>query len=460
MSQNSFSRASYKPSRYNITVADKNDGGGVLYNSLTGARVAVSPDVLTEEQLLALEADSWPAGVELPGEDVLAFLKEQQFFVPEDADEAGLVLRNRHDFMHDSNRRRVSVILTRKCNLGCTYCFQDKDVGDERASRELILKYLKSQIVPGGLLQVTWFGGEPTLRLKMICDLSDEVIAECEKNGTSYYATVSTNGVLLNEEKIGLMLSKRVMRYQISLDGPQQVQELRRPSLNGKPTYDIILTNIELLVKHGAEVNIKVILDRDNYESVPTLFKQLGERDLLKSVKVAIQHTEAKFAAREYDRRFASLEEFTKIKLGLLELLVQNGYSLSEPVQRPEFCAATSPFSTMVDMAGKLFRCGTEEVNVTGRLTPDGQDVVLTNVAYEEMFTKRKYAISDCQTCKVLPLCGGGCTVAAEKLAERDVCSFFKVGVKDYLLMLQRQDERLRNPDAGVEREELATITH
>jgi len=443
-SRNSYFLASNKPSRYNITVVNE-DQSGIIYNSLSGARVAVPQHTLTIEQIRALEAEEWPDTVELPEENTLRLLEELKFFIPREMDELGYVIANRRSHSHNPDLRRVNVILTRKCNLGCTYCFQDKDVGDSKASEEMILRYLKSQAIPGGLLQITWFGGEPTLRIKLICELSDEVIATCNERGTRYNATISTNGVLLDDEKIQMLVARHVKYYQISLDGPQQVQEARRPSLSGKSTYEIIIHNVERLVRSGAEVLIKVILDRENYEAVPDLFRDLGTRGLLQSVKIALQHTEAKHAARGYDKRFASLDELSAVKLHLYEVLAREGYGVAEPSQRPEFCSATSPYSTMVDMAGKLFRCSTEEDNVTGFLAEKGERAVLTNISYEEMFTKRRFALQECESCKVLPICGGGCTVAAENLADRDICSFYKVGIKDYLTLLGRHDRNELN---------------
>lgn len=433
------SSGSFRPSRYNVTVVLPG-GEGLLFNTLTGARIHAPAGALTPEQVAALEKEEWPADVALPGPHVLDALFDNQFLVRREIDELQVYLERRSAVMYNPALRRVSVILTRRCNLGCVYCYQDKDLGDSKTEPEQILRYLKSQIVPGGSLQVTWFGGEPMLRFSLICELSDQIIAACREHGTSYEAAVSTNGVLLDAARIDELVKRRITRYQISLDGPAEIQEVRRPSLVRKPTYETILENIRLLLDRGAEVRIKVILDRDNHEAVPSMFRELRRRGLLSSVKIAIQHTEAKFAAAEYDKRFASLEEFARVKLRLLDVLAGEGYHLSDPSLRPEFCSATSPHATQVDMIGNAFRCGTEMENLTGRISEEGDEVVLTRPQYEEMFTKRRFSHDECESCKVLPVCGGGCTVGAEGLAERDVCSFFKVALKDYLIMLDRQD--------------------
>jgi uncharacterized protein len=431
----------FRPARYNITVP-KEDGETILYNSLTGVRINLASGMLTPQQVAALEQPHWPQDVPPPDTALAAALVEHELLVPVETDELGRFESLRRTHADDPSFRRVNVILTRRCNLGCGYCFQDKQVGDAKAAPERILAYLDSQAIPNGTLQVNWFGGEPTLRLDTIHALSDALIPICRDRNVHYSASITTNGVLLDVERIDALLRRAVGTFQISLDGPAPVQERRRPSLRGQPTYESIVRNIGLLVERDATVVIKVIVDRENYESVPQLFADLASRGLLGRLQIAIQHTEAKFAAAAYDKRFPTLEAFTEAKLMLLRRLEEQGYPLRQPILHPEFCAATSRYSTQVDMAGNFYRCGEEPVNLTGHLSADATDQVFTNLAYERMFTERRFAHAMCETCKVLPICGGGCTVAAEGLAEREICSFYKVGIKDYLRLVDAHERR------------------
>jgi uncharacterized protein len=437
---------SFRPARYNLAVL-KEDGEAILYNSLTGARLNLAPGTVTGEQLAALEQVEWPPEVPRLAPALAAALAEYRLLVPPDTDELGLFESVRRSHAEDPSFRRVNVVLTRRCNLGCGYCFQDKQLGDAKADPGRLLSYLCSQAVPGGRLEVNWFGGEPTLRLDTIFSLSDALLPICRERNTEYSASITTNGVLLNEERIDALMQRAVRGYQISLDGPAPVQERRRPSLRGLPTYESILKNVGLLIERGATVVIKVIVDRENYEAVPQLFADLAARGLLPHLQVAVQHTEAKFAAAAYDKRFPSLEAFTRVKLDLLRVLEEYGYPLRQPSLHPEFCAATSRYSTQIDMAGNFYRCGEEPVNLTGHLDPDATSQVFTNLAYERMFTERRFAHAMCETCKVLPICGGGCTVAAEGLAEREICSFYKVGIKDYLRLVDAHERRARPPE-------------
>ncbi len=362
---------SYKVSRYNI-VSRAEDGAFILYNSLTGARVLMEAALLEDAQIRAFESDAWSDGVPLPDKELLATFVDLGFFVPSEIDELQVQLTRHHNLASNPAIRRVTVVLTRKCNLGCNYCYQDKDLADPRLNIEQIIAHLKGQVVPGGRLQVTWFGGEPLLRLSLIEELTHAVRDHCRAMGTHYQASTSTNGVLLNRERVEKLLALDVGRYQISLDGPPEIQEHRRPSLNRAPTYDTILDNIGLLLDAGAQVDIKVIIDRENWQRVPELFNDLARRDLLTRLRFGIQETEGKFAALTYDPCFGSFAEYTEAKMTLKRVLCDLGYALTDPAQKGEFCSATSEYSTIIDMSGVAYRCATEPENTVGAIAEDG----------------------------------------------------------------------------------------
>lgn len=434
------------PSKYNITVRSEN-GGGILYNSRTGARAEVAPDMLNKEQMLALEQGSWSPQLDMLPAALITFLTEHQFLVKADLNEFEVLEAFHNHFAHNPHLPRVMVILTRHCNLTCQYCYQDKSLPDPVPNLERVIKHITGQVVPQGVLQVTWFGGEPLLRLKLICDLSDRIIPLCDQASARYNSTISTNGLLLSPKTVDALRSRRINTFQISLDGPPDVHESRRPSKNAKPTYEAIIHGIERLVQSKAEVHIKIMMDRMNARSIGELFLDLERRRLLDSdlITIAIQGVEAKFSAADYRHRIPLLGEFAATKMELLDKLVSLGYKIPEPTQRWEFCAANSEYSTAVDLAGNTYRCGQEAANITGYIDQFGKTII-TNPSYDCLFTSREYAlVEECRTCRVLPICGGGCTLAGNGLALRETCTFYKAAIRDYLVLLSKQDCRARS---------------
>lgn len=429
-----YSREFYKPSRYNI-VANTEDGLLILYNSLSGARIVVKDKSLFSF-ISSLERNKIDYQTNIP-DDLIQFFVEASFIVPSKFDELEYILHHVHISGQRSELRRITVILTKRCNLGCAYCFQAKVDPEEANNYKAVKQYLFSQIVPNGAMQVTWFGGEPTLRIKAIEMISDDIIDACMKDNCNFRATISSNGVLLDDPKKVIILRRAMVeQFQITLDGPQTVQERRRPSLNKKSTYYRILEGIENVVVAGGTVIIKVIVDTESAEYVPFLFLDLRERELLNKVKIAIQETESKFAADGYGKRFPDEAAFASVKTRLLKNLSELGYPLSEPERKDEYCAATSPFTSVIDASGRLYRCGTERENYVGVV--DNTNVVIKRPEYEKVFVKNtQLRLDECNVCKVLPICGGGCTLGAQKMANRGVCSFYRYAIRDYLGILE-----------------------
>ncbi|WDE14338.1 radical SAM/SPASM domain-containing protein [Thalassomonas haliotis] len=432
--QTSTLNACYKPSFYNIVTAHPDEGKVILYNSLTGTRINVSNSVIDKPLSNWLQSGAAPMPVLT--ESLLSQLKKLGFIIDKERKEQDYIKKWQGGAKHNDKARSVTVVLTRKCNLGCHYCFQDKEQDDAKVNWRKVLDYIRSQAIPGGSLTVTWFGGEPTLKMKMIHEFSAEIIRYCQENDVHYVGGITTNGVRLGSEKVNQLIQDKVTEYQISIDGPDFIQEQRRPALNGTSTYDKILENIRLLISHKANIIIKVIIDTKNWHYVEQMFADLDAKKLLPYVKFAIQETESKFSSANYGCRFASLAEFAQVKLYLLSKLAAYGYPLSEPGKKATFCEATSPFATTIDMDGNLFRCSTEQENLVAQLDENNKQVWL-NKEYEELFFTTELGTHDgCNSCKVLPICGGGCTIAAKNMANRQTCSFYKPGIDGYLRLL------------------------
>lgn len=101
------------------------------------------------------------------------------------------------------NIQRLVIPLTFKCNLNCAYCYVCKDKREDFTEETLKKTYellLKNNANPDRA--VYFFGGEPLLRY----DLLQWSVAELRNLAQQYqkkvFLAVTTNGLLLDEEKI------------------------------------------------------------------------------------------------------------------------------------------------------------------------------------------------------------------------------------------------------------------
>ena len=115
-------------------------------------------------------------------------------------------------------------------------------------------------------LTITWFGGEPLMGTDVIESLSPRLIRLAEERGCAYKAWIFTNGYLLNEGVVDLLVRCRVNHVHIPLDGVGATNDATRRLVGGGPTYQKIVDNIGLL-----KPPIRTLI-RDNVHALPELW--------------------------------------------------------------------------------------------------------------------------------------------------------------------------------------------
>ena len=93
-------------------------------------------------------------------------------------------------------------------------------------------------------LSVAWFGGEPLVGMPVIESLSQRIIALCKEKNVQYSASIITNGYLLTKEVAEKLKEYHVRSAQITVDGPKEIHDTRRPMANGQGTYDVIMEHL------------------------------------------------------------------------------------------------------------------------------------------------------------------------------------------------------------------------
>ena len=230
-----------KQSKFNYTC--KNDNGELLiYNTYIGAKS------MCKIRSLLLQ-DRFLNNIPLSNEKVSANLLSKGIFVNENTDE-NLKLNNLiHRILSPSDLSFV-ISLTEKCNFLCKYCYESHSkMGLSLDVKHAIVNYIKNNIHKFTELNVTWFGGEPLLALDDIREMSREFMKICTFNRRKYTASMTTNGYFLDIETFKELLNNRIWSYQITLDGIKEIHDRLRPTVDGKPTFDVIVKNIEEIKK-------------------------------------------------------------------------------------------------------------------------------------------------------------------------------------------------------------------
>lgn len=149
------------------------------------------------------------------------------------------------------------------CNLDCTYCFYlSKELlypGDRfRMADETLQAYI-SQLIDAASdsphVTIAWQGGEPTLLGLAFFQRSVEITRQLLPAGKSVEFTMQTNGTLLDDEWCRFLADNSFL-VGLSIDGPPDVHDAYRVDKHGRPTSHRVLEALEMLQRHGVEVNV------------------------------------------------------------------------------------------------------------------------------------------------------------------------------------------------------------
>ena len=390
-------------SRYNYYFSE--DGKYLVYNSLTGAISCVSEHTFHE-----LKNNN---GKELENCD--RFLLEKGFVLDaskgfgEQACALGC-----YQNIEKSRRLQLAIIVTGKCNLRCVYCYEkfDKPKMSE-GTQEEIVSYLKNTLPKYDSLYVGWFGGEPLLALDVIEVLSNKIITLCQSLKKMYYASITTNGVLLTRSYHKVLDRCKVDMFQITLDGGPEIHDRQRVTPNGMGSYDKIYKNL-LEMRNSdfrfiATIRINIAKSTTINDAFKAFFKQLysdfgkdprfnlhlaavsdlageqnGSTDICSTYHLAPYYMEAQKAGFEFSRY----------------------KSLFKPAHL--VCYAANPNAYVIDADATVHKCTVglyDERNCIGYIK---QGIMVLDKEKENLWyegipsTKGK-----CTSCELLPTCLG-----------------------------------------------------
>ena len=311
------------------------------------------------------------------------------------------------------------------CNLGCKYCFAEE--GEYHGRRALMSfevgkKALDFLIANSGSrrnLEVDFFGGEPLMNWEVVKQLVEYGRSQEEAHGKHFRFTITTNGVLLNDEIMDFC-NKEMSNVVMSLDGRKEVNDLMRPTRNGHgSSYDIIVPKFQKVAESRDQMNyyVRGTFTHNNLDFSKDVLHlaDLGFKQI--SVEPVVAQPTDDYAIREEDLPILK-EEYDKLAV--------------EMIKRKKEGKAFNFFHFMIDLQGgpcvakRLSGCGsgTEYLAVTpwGDLYPCHQFVgnekflmgnVDTGVVRDDIRDEFKccnvYAKDKCKKCFAKFYCSGGC---------------------------------------------------
>ena len=306
---------------------------------------------------------------------------------------------------------RVDLAITYRCNNDCIHCYSLSPREKEELSTEQWKQVLR-KLDEVGVPQVTFTGGEPTLREDL-----PELIAEAQRLGM--VSGIVTNGRLLKDKGLVDSLVKAGLDYaQVTLESADP--EIHDSITRVKGSWDETIQGIKNLLQYDIFVDVNATLLIQNYKGVEDLIefvaslgvdgfslnrliysgrgKRPGLEPPIEEVREVVHL--ASELAQEHDMRFTWYGVTRYCEMNPLEIELG-----------PKFCSACS-ISLAIEPNGDAIPCQSH-YKVVGNILRDQWDQIWYN-DYCRWLREGRYAGEVCKSCPVFNVCRGGCPLEAE----------------------------------------------
>ena len=312
------------------------------------------------------------------------------------------------------------------CNLACRYCFAEE--GEYHGRRALMdfetgkraLDFLIANSGSRRNLEVDFFGGEPLMNWEVVKQLTAYGRSIEEKFDKHFRFTITTNGVLLNDEVMEFC-NREMDNVVMSIDGRKEVHDRMRPFRKGAGSYDLVLPKFRKFAESRKKLGLKYYV-RGTYTRWNTDFAA----DVLHLADCGFDQISVEPVVAPKEEPYALREEDIPVLMEQYDILAR------EMVKREMEGNGFNFFHFMIDLTGgpcvykRLAGCGSgsEYLAVTpwGDFYPCHQFVgnekfLLGNVdegivnrdIVQEFKKVNVYSKPECSRCFARFYCSGGC---------------------------------------------------
>lgn len=428
-------------SKYNIFSKIRNSDDYYLVNLLSG-----NADIIQHGKANEIIAGNYS--------DVQEYLNKG-YLIDED-EEKKLYMNKYLEFIENRDKDEVQIFFVPwyACNFSCAYCYQSGyDLEKQSISKEVIdafFSYIKKEFA-GRRKYITVFGGEPLLPAEASRKSIEYILQQATENGLD--TALVTNGFSLKEYS-SLLNKYRIREVQVTLDGPGEIHNARRPLKNGGETFQQIVEGIDTALANQININLRVVIDKENLNSLVDLSKFAVEKGWTKSQYFKTQlgrNYELHYCQSSQSKLFTRLEfyeaiysliqehpeitEFHKPAFSVSKFLFDNGELPAPLFDDCTGCKTEWAF----DGSGHIYAC-TATVGKNGEELGTFYPTVNKANDLIKVWEERDVTtITECKDCNLQLACGGGCASIAKNRTSnlaspdcRPITQLLEMGISHY----------------------------
>ncbi len=332
------------------------------------------------------------------------------------------------DTMVKSPVKSMCLNVAHDCNLRCGYCFaQTGDFGGERCvmspeTGKAAIDFLIKSSENRENLELDFFGGEPLMAWDTVVETVKYARSVEKQHGKHFRFTITTNGILLDDEKIKFINSE-MSNCVLSLDGRREVNDKMRPTVNGGSSYDVIVPKFQKVVEERRRANkdyyVRATFTKNNLDFADDIihlrslgFTQLSAEPVVADEKepYALTMDDLPKIFSEYDRLCEYMADENNPRFNFFHFMVDIDQGPCA-IKRLRGCGCGNDY-VAVEPHGDIYPCH-QFVGIENWKMGNVADGTL-NEDIRNYFAKTHiYSKNGCSGCWAKFYCSGGCNANA-----------------------------------------------
>ncbi|MFH1669792.1 MAG: radical SAM protein [Candidatus Woesearchaeota archaeon] len=361
------------------------------------------------------------------------------------------------------------VLTTLNCNFGCPICYEKETLTNSEMSPETVesivgsvRRFQEDNHLPAEKINLVIFGGEPLCVSNV--GVVDQILESSALNG--WKDVIVTNGSRIRRFLESFKrYSGTVSDFRVTLDGPQQVHDTRRPYRSGRGSFNDVVGAIDLLLDNNFQVKMQTILGSGNAAYFDELIRYVEGKEWLQHPafqwRIEGSHdyanldpekdeiSEGKIVKTLIDALESHGELQGKMKFESFKYLghIVNSFgwlgkykTYSGP--KMGFCEPQKGFHYVFSTDGRTYHCP-RTINNPAFEIRDGFESTLKNKSILE----RK----DCTPCSVNTLCGGGCAVQQIYYSDLDCKEYALTVISEFIELMKDKIMERADPNKIIQ---------
>lgn len=405
----------------------------LVYNSISNSFAELNEELYT----YLLKAKNNPNIIDDIDEDTLNSLRKSKIITTDEEELNHRYMKRLtyYSVAFSSDYLDLTITPTTNCNFSCPYCYEEgiKPKSMSENTIEDIIKFIKKNKKTDGVY-ITWYGGEPLLKINLIKLFIDR----CKEEKIKILSqNIITNGYNLNSKAFDLIINN-FNSVQITIDGATKERHNdKRYTKNREGTWDIILSNLDIFLnlEHEISIAIRCNIYKNESEEFYKLKELLttrwnGDQRVTIYPGIIDDITDLK----QTNCNLMGGKDISDFNLEMSSKYNQNIYPKFDTYS----CGAMYQNAYVIGTEGELYKCWNDlghEDKIIGSIYDD--NVKNPHILAQYLAGPSNIDDKTCIDCTLFFVCNGGCIWKRIKnqfeKANFDICNNKKHNIEKYL---------------------------